>query len=374
MAWSRIGLAAALILSLVSVSPPAAAQDAATEYLLLGEDATGDAQFNGVPMIDTWIDINGLGVATVGTDLVFHLGLQGTTTEAGQYCWMAAFDFGGKEYVGLDCYEGVAYEGDNTLSSASPPSTSRGTNVASSVVFDATGAVITIPLDAIGAKLGDTISDIYGLTYFSRALIAVDTVPDAKRGDAKAAESLGSYVIGGASPATATDVVREQLNGTSFEHSFTEASNATYVLNLTVPWGNASVAVTANATAGSANVTITRGNETLLAFTVGNATGNGTASATSNGTANRTATATAHKVSAAGNWTITVTYAGYVGSLGLNVTEARVAPPPARSNTTSTTSGNATAAAPEETGIPALGPALAGLALVAVAAVRRRKA
>lgn len=363
MAWSRIGLAAALVLSLASVSPPAAAQDAATEYLLLGEDATGDAQANGVPMLDTWIDINGLGVATVGTDLVFHLGLEGTTTEVGQYCWMAAFEFDGTEYVGLDCYEGVAYESDNTLSGLAAPSTSRGTNVASSVVFDATGAVITIPLDAIGATLGDTITDIYGLTYATRALTTVDTVPDAKR-TANADESLGSYVLGGASPAATPDVVREQLNGTSFEHAFAQPTNTTYVLNLTVPWGNASVAVDANVTAGSANVTVTRGNETLLAFTVGNATGNGTA--------NRTADATSHKVSGAGNWTITVAYAGYVGSLGLDVTEVPAsAPPPVASNTTST-SGNATAA--PEADAPALGAAVAGLALVAMAVLRRRRA
>ncbi|MFA5944570.1 MAG: hypothetical protein WC876_08910, partial [Candidatus Thermoplasmatota archaeon] len=73
-------------------------------YVFLGADAVGDPMFNGAPMVDTWIDINSLSVATVGTDLVFHLGLEGTTTEAGSYCWMAAFEFGGTEYVGLDCY------------------------------------------------------------------------------------------------------------------------------------------------------------------------------------------------------------------------------------------------------------------------------
>lgn len=196
-------------LLILLLAPLATAQT----YQHLGDDPTGDAQYNGVPMLDTWIDINGLAVDTVGEDLVFWLGLQGDTTEAGSYCWMAAFEFGGTEYVGLDCYEAVAYTNDNTLSGVSAPSTSRGTNVASSVTFEDGAAKIVIPLSAIGAGYGDEITDIYGLTYMTRVLTVVDTVPDQKR-SADAAESLGSYIIGGAPTIEATPVVNETANVT----------------------------------------------------------------------------------------------------------------------------------------------------------------
>lgn len=365
--WSRLGLVAVLALALLNV-PPAAAQ--APEFLLLGEDATGDAKVAGtVPMLDTWVDINHLGVATVGTDLVFHLGLEGTTTEAGQYCWMAAFEFGGTEYVGLDCYEAVAYENDNTLSGVLAPDTTRGENVASSVVFDDTGAVITIPLASIGANVGDTIEDIYGLTYATRRLNVVDVVPDAKS-TVDAEESLGSYVIGGGSGTTGPEVIHETLNGTSVQHDFTEARNATYVLNVTVPFANASVAFGGAAQAGSANVTIARGNDTLLTFLADNTTLNGTA------------VPPQVLPDAGGNWTVTIVYVGYVGTLALDVTEAKPAGQSSGAGTGTHTaspsasgSGSLGPAADDggEENAPGPGPALLALALVGAAFASRRR-
>lgn len=229
------------LLMLALLAPLAAAQTPA--FVHLGDDPTGDAQANGVPMLDTWVDINSLAVDTVDDALVFYLGLQGTTTEIGQYCWMAAWEFGGTEYVGLDCYEGVAYESDNTLSSVSAPDTSRGENVVGSVVFDDNGAVITVPLANFGAAIGDTIEDVYGLSYATRGLIVADTVPDAKR-TAAADESLGSYRIGGPAPEvqagpelneTVNETI-EQVNQTfenafdgNFTLAFSEPTNDTYV-------------------------------------------------------------------------------------------------------------------------------------------------
>ncbi len=366
VALPRAALAAMpLLLAFLSV-PPAAAQDAPV-FLPLGVDAAGDASMAGVPMLDTWIDINGLGVATVGEDLVFHLGLEGTTTEAGSYCWMAAFEFGGDEYVGLDCYEGLAYESTNAASGASKPDTSRGTNVASSVVFDDTGAVITIPLAAIGAKLGDTIGDIYGLTYATRALNTVDTIPDAKS-DKDAAESLGTYVLGGASGAAAPAVVQETLNGTSFAHDFANATSATYNLTMTVPWVNASVLLQAKASAGTANVTFLNNGTVLFSVLVDNATfpaGNAT---------NATPPAPRLVGNATGNWTVVVVYDAFVGQLSVNVTQAMA--PLASSTATGTGSASATPAADDakaEAEVPAPGVALVAAALVAVAVALRRR-
>lgn len=282
---------ALLWLFVLLIAPLAGAQS----YQHLGDDATGDANLSGVPMLDTWIDINSLAVDTVGEDLVFWLGLQGDTTEIGSYCWMAAFEFGGTEYVGLDCYEGVAYTNDNTLSGVSAPSTSRGTNVASSVVFEGGAAKITIPLSAIGAAYGDEITDIYGLTYATRVLSVVDTVPDAKT-SAGADESLGSYIIGGAPEVEEVPMVNETVNATvnetiepilhetdgSIHIATMQASNETHVYT----WngiGNMTGALTFNGT-GAFDLLIEDngtalqngtwagvGNET---FTLANLTGN----------------------------------------------------------------------------------------------------
>lgn len=377
MVWLPRVIAAVPLIAALLAMPPAAAQDSST-FLLLGEDAIEDAYAatpaGNVPMLDTWIDINGLAVATIGTDLVFHLGLQGTTTEVGSYCWMAAFEFDGTEYVGLDCYEGVAYESDNTLSSASAPSTSRGENVARSVTFDATGALITIPLSAIGASIGDVIDDIYGLTYITRALVVTDTVPDAKR-TTGADESLGSYVIGGGSLGGDASAVYGNVTDGGFRHEFANATSATYVLNLTIPWDNATVRLDAGVLNGSANVTFLHNGTSRLSFLVTNAT-----NATSgNGTA--TAAGPYSLANATGNWSIEVRYEGFVGHLSLNVTEA-VDSMGTTTSVTRTTSGSATVAGNgtqdgaeddgKEEQAPTPGFLLLALVLVAVALVRRR--
>lgn len=299
-----------LIVFCLLLAPLASAQG--PSYIHLGDDATGDAQANGVPMLDTWVDINGLAVETIGEDLVFYLGLEGTTTEAGQYCWMAAFEFGGTEYVGLDCYEGVAYESDNTASTASPPDTSRGENVASSVVFDANGAVITIPIAAIGASIGDEIEDIYGLTYATRGLIVADTVPDAKR-TVTAEESLGSYRIGGPVMAVEDPVddlnvtiepIMETINGT-LHLAFDEPSNATYEIS----WASDNATNELNFTwvvgAGQFNITITD--------PMGNATG--PESFTQNGT---------KFIAGVGNWTVTLALSQFAGTMDFTVATMEV--------------------------------------------------
>lgn len=273
------GLVVLLALSLVV--PLVGGQDSPS-YVFLGEDATGDPNVNGAPMPDTWIDINSLAVETVGEDLVFYLGLQGDTTEAGSYCWMAAFEFGGTEYVGLDCYEAVAYTNDNSLSGVRAPDTSRGENVASSVVFEGSAAKITVPLANIGAAIGDEIHDIYGLTYATRVLSVVDTIPDAKR-TAAADESLGSYRIGGpALVETPTEVptvnetvapIVQNVTGDSFDErlSFDAPSNDTYTfLWGGIPNGTASWNVTGN---GSIEASVTANGTSLLQ---GPLSGNGT--------------------------------------------------------------------------------------------------
>jgi len=286
------------VLLLGALLPAVSAQDAS--YVYLGDDATGDPSLNGVPMIDTWIDINGLAVETVGDDLVFHLGLEGTTTEAGSYCWMAAFEFAGTEYVGLDCYEGLAYESDNTLSTVSAPSTSRGTNVASEVVFEDGGARITVPLASIGAAYGDVIEDIYGLTYATRVLTVVDTVPDAKS-SVGADESLGSYIIGGAPPPMpmlANDtVVTGVING-SLDLEFDAPSNETHTYTWNATGGDVVLNATWNTTQGAfdARLLDPAGVELL------NQTLNGTA-AFSQELGNVTV----------GNWTLELAFHGFVG-------------------------------------------------------------
>ena len=386
---------ALLLLSLPFLGLSAQAQDAPA-FLLLGEDAVGDATFQGQSWPDTWVDINSFSVATVGTDLVFRMGLQGTTTEAGQYCWMAAFQVADEEYVGLDCYEGLAYESDNTLSGVLAPSTSRGTNVASDVSFDEGGVVITVPLDAIGATTGTQITDIYGLTYVTRRLYAADTIPDAKS-DVDAEESLGSYVIGGGSLASETIVaaqnITENLTAPSFLHEFTNATSDDYTLSFNVTWANATVVPTAAVRAGSANVTVTHNGTVVYSFlftnqthpvpangsgnatAAGNATstaGNGT-SATGTVSSSGNATSTAGNTTgnatfpavignATGNWTVTIDYEGFVGSLGLNVTEY-VAPPPAA----------AAADVADKKDSPGLSFAIGVGLLAAVAVVLRRR-
>lgn len=325
MWWSRRGALALLLLTAVLNVPGGQAQADPSEFLLLGVDGTGDGRIAGqAPSLDTWVDINSLSVATRGTDLVFHLGLEGTTTEIGSYCWMAAFQVGSTEYVGLDCYEGVAYESDNTLSSVSRPSTSRGTNVASSVVFDATGAVITIPLSAIGVGVGDVIDDIYGLTYVTRALNVVDVIPNAKSA-AGAAESLGSYRIGGPATETVAEPIRETLVAPTFAHNFTNITTATYLFDANVSWPDVEVVVTAAVQAGSANITVRNGNATVLQTLLTNATSvdNQTIQPASNAT---------------GAWTIEVRYEQFLGTLNVTVRE----PAPALGTPTG---GNATGSA-----------------------------
>ncbi|MFA5944569.1 MAG: hypothetical protein WC876_08905, partial [Candidatus Thermoplasmatota archaeon] len=264
------------------------------------------------------------------------------------------------------------YESDNTLSSANPPGTSRGTNVASSVTFDATGAVITIPLSAIGANVGDVIEDIYGLTYFSRLLYAVDTIPDAKSA-ADADESLGSYTLGGAidSPALASaKIVVENLTTPSFRHEFANATSDDYTLNFTVEWTNATVAQTVNMTSGRANVTVLRNGVEIQSFVLMN--GTTTSGAATNATANGTASPFL-VTDAIGNWTVRIDYDAFVGSFGLNVTEYRasVVDISPVNLTMSPVVEDVAAAAKEEA--PGLGlPLVALLLLVGVVARRRR--
>lgn len=319
------GLLTALLVTSLLIATPASAQE--PMYLLLGEDATGDGTLLGeAPSLDTWVDINGLSVATVGEDLLFHMGLEGTTTEIGSYCWMAAFEYGGTEYVGLDCFEGIAYESDNTLSSVNPPSTSRGTNVASDVSFTDTGVLITIPLSAFGASVGDMIDDIYGLTYFTRALTVVDTIPDAKS-SAAAEESLGSYRIGGpvddAPVGPTVQKIFENLTVPSFLHEFANATSDDYTLNFTVPWQNVTIAQTAQISAGSANITVLREGVEILSLVLDNQTAPVQGDAQNNGTADSNATAAPATVypDAAGNWSIVIDYEGFVGTLGMEMLE-----------------------------------------------------
>lgn len=362
--------------SLLAVAQPASAQDT-TAFLMLGEDPVGDPSFQGQAMADTWIDINHLSVATVGTDLVFHLGLKGTTTEAGSYCWMAAFEFDDTEYVGLDCYEGAAYESDNTASTVRPATTSRGTNVASSVVFDATGAVITIPLAAIGASVGDVIEDVYGLTYFSRALYAVDTIPDAKS-DAAADESLGTYRLGGGEVGSEARSVVENLTTPFFLHEFANATSDDYSLNFTVEWTNATMLRSAAVVSGSANVTILRNGTVFLAFLLTNETAPGTGGNATAGNASGNATLggnqTALVEGAAGNWSIAIDYEAFVGRFSLGF-EAYEAPPVASSNVTTSPgapAGNQTVEEGSED-TPGPGLVLVVIGFLAAVAVRRRR-
>ncbi|MEA3165655.1 MAG: hypothetical protein QOJ26_521 [Thermoplasmata archaeon] len=374
-----------LVASLLAAVPPVSAQDG-SGFLLLGEDAVGDPSMSGVPMIDTWIDINGLAVATIGTDLVFHLGLEGVTTEAGSYCWMVAFEFDGTEYVGLDCYEGLAYESDNSLSGAVAPDTSRGANVASSVVFDETGALITIPIAAIGASMGDVIEDIYGLTYATRALNTVDTVPDAKTAK-DAEESLGTYRIGGpaADDGLSIRAVLENLTTPFFLHEFTNATSDDYTLNFTLAWTNATLSRSAEVVSGSANVTLARNGEVVLSLFLTNKTApalanNATFGNSTAGNATLGGNQSALVEGAAGNWTVAIDYEGFVGHFGLGFEDYKAPAPTSKAGTASKGAalapnavGNATAAGADAKGTPAAGAPLVALMLAAMVAVLRRR-
>jgi hypothetical protein len=279
--------------------------------------------------------------------------------------------------------------------------------------------VITIPLASIGATIGTVIDDIYGLTYVTRALSVTDTIPDAKSA-VNADESLGSYVIGGGLPdaggaIAAAKNVTENLTAPSFLHEFGNATSDDYTLNFTVSGTNVTLQRTAAVTAGSANVTVLRNGTVVASFlvtnqthpagnataggtggngTAGNATGNttganaGEGNSTGNATAgNATANATANAATpvpasegfnatanatgplvignATGNWTITIDYEGFVGTLGLAVEDyAPIAP-------ASVAETHEHGAAAKDS--PGFGLVAASLGVIAVAVALRRR-
>ncbi len=295
----------ALMLASALVPLTSAAPDG---FILLGEDPAQDAVVPGAgtSQPDTLFDILDMSVKTEGTDLVFFLGLRGDTTEIGTMCPMAAFQFDGTEYVGLDCFECGAYQCTNAASDARAASTSRGTNVASSVSLGGGGATIVIPIDAIGASLGDTIEDIYGLTYETRALMVSDVIPDAKS-DRDAAESLGSYTLGQTALGAAEEAIEEAIEAVNetlegeevtVDLLFEEPTNAVYTY--TWPANLTTVAATfgANFTEGNLTFTVLDGSGTELY--VADFLGNITFDEAFEG--------------AAGNWTFVYTFDGFVGS------------------------------------------------------------
>jgi hypothetical protein len=296
------------LLILVGAAQVASAQDEG--FLRLGEDPRGDPNLAGAPYPDTMADILYLDVNADEENIIFDLGLAGTSTEIGVLCPTVAFTFGGTNYLAFDCFECVANQCTNAVSGVNPPGSSRGANVAGSVVFTDAAARITVPLSNINAKHGDIIDNTYGLMYATRALSVVDAAPDAKR-SANAEESFGAYAIGFGRPEDLPTVpeartVFENLTTARIDQSYTNATSDTFVFNWTAPSSALNLTYGAAVENGSFELTILDGDGiTLLQQTVNESF----------------ETADLLEGAAPGNWTITIGYSDFVGSFFLNITQ-----------------------------------------------------
>lgn len=170
----------------------------------------------------------------------------------------------------------------------------------------------------------------------------------------------------------ASKVLFENLTAPAFLHAFDNATSDDYTLNFTVPWRNATIQQTASVVSGSANVTVLRDGEVFMAALLTNQTA--PAAPAGNGTADGNATgddATEAPVlrDVAGNWSVVIDYEGFVGTLGIELSEHVPAPEPADANVTDEPALDADVH--EDTPGPAL-PLLV-LGVLAVALVRRRR-
>jgi hypothetical protein len=280
--------------ALIFLLQPVAGQ--ADGFLRLGEDPGGDQST--IP--DTIFDILYIDASTDGENLLFDLGLAGTTSEVATVCPVVAFQVGGSEYLAFDCFECAAYECTNAASTVNPPGSSRGAKVGT-VTFTETTARMVVPFAEINVAMGDVIDDIYGLTYATRVLNVQDAAPDAKT-SAGADESFGSYMIGVGRPTLLGDVLEtvtttyEDLDAPMVSHSFTNATTENYVFNFTSASGFGLVEFDIN---GTGNVTgiMTDGNVTELF--------NGTLMA---GT-------TEYQNFTSGFWSLQLSYENFTGSL-----------------------------------------------------------
>ncbi len=211
-------------------------------------------------------DIVGMSVATVGDHLDFKITVTQAPADAkrnyGQYCWVAAFQVKGDatEYLGMRCetYDAMG------AATAGVDDSSRGTEVASGHDWVAAekAIVIHVPLASINAHVGSVIEDIYALTYISDNLVVDDAAPDTKS-DRNAADSFGSYVVGGGSAtgSTTPTKVYRILTGAAVNDTttFATATTQTLQLNWTSALTNTLASINATVQAGSVNVTVVDG-------------------------------------------------------------------------------------------------------------------
>ncbi|HUR62361.1 MAG TPA: hypothetical protein VM286_08385 [Candidatus Thermoplasmatota archaeon] len=366
----RQSFPALLILCLVLSAAPVHAAVAAA-FIPLGVDPAGDSltpDGKAPPGTLKVVDVVSAGIATVGSELQFKLGLVANSETAGSYCWAMGFQKGTTEMFPVICAEFAGGTLVGQVGWTTQVSSSRGTQVSSTTgEFVPGGIVMHIPLADAGLKVGDKIDDIYGLTYVSRALNTADTIPDAKS-DKTAAANLGSYVIGSATAGSAAGPLPSQYQnvttaGFSATRSFANATTQSFRYNWTQGPASALAALSASVKAGNLTVVVRdAANHTLFQRTA------------ANGTANQTLTGSA------GTWHILVNATGFKG----NFTLAMV-PLSASTATTTATTGtfssplgggsgtNATTTSSSSKGTPSPGlpVLLAGVGLAL--ALRRRR-
>lgn len=364
----------ASVVALALVAAPAAHAAVAASFIPLGVDPAGDsATPDGEAPKGTLkvVDIVSAGIATVGTELQFKLGLVANSEAAGSYCWAMGFQKGTTEMFPVICAEFAGGTLVGQVGWTTQVSSSRGTQIPSTTGEFVTGGIVMhIPLADAGLKVGDKIDDIYGLTYVSRALNTADTIPDAKS-DKAAATSLGSYVIGATTAGTSTDgaakTVYETLDATSLNltRSFANATTGVVHYNWTAGPANATLSLSVH---GSGNVTVVvkdAANATLLSVTPRNEV---------------VSKALAGK---AGTWTITFNVTAFKGNFTLQAGPR--APAASGSGGTGTTTGSASAsqtgsATPTTSGgssstkgTPGIPAGILLVALVGLAVARRRR-
>ncbi len=363
----------ALLLASLVVAPASHAQE--PEFILLGTDPADDSTLGGQNHPDTASDVIALSVMTDGDNLVFRMDLTSSSTEIGSFCYLPAFEHKGTEYAIMSCFEMTLAGDSQTLSEVEHPSTSRGANVDHVAELRDNAVYFTIPLANLDAAHGDSLDDIYGLVYTTRARAVTDFIPDAKS-DVAAAESLGSYIIGTAAGAgdlvETVQAVFQNLTEPSFLHDLENATSNTYTLNFTVPWQNITLDTIAAIHTGSANVTVLRDGELLSTFLLNNETSPVASDDNSTRHGNETAPDAAAEAPAlmdmAGNWTIVIVYENFTGILGMTILE--YVPAMADEPLTNVTSEPVLAANEDAPG-PALPLLVFGL-LAAVFVVRRR--